>query len=192
MRDAGCVPRHAQHGPARQVEVAIEPDHHGLPGAGAGKLASHHGDACNPGAACADRVDHLLADGDAAGSDGPGKPAEVLPVADHELHREAESVVGPARAGRRLLQMLEECRAAIPGHVHRALRDVVAQHRRHWNCRGIVEAEAVGEPRKIRLDGAEGRLRPLHQVHLVNGQHHLPHAHQVEDGRMPPGLRFHA
>ena len=122
----------------------------------------------------------------------PASPRKSCPSRTTSCTGKRKAPPALADAGLGLLQVLEQRRAAIPGHVGRALRDVVAEHRRDRNGRRILEAEAVGERLEVGLDGAEGRLRPVHQVHLVDGQHHLRDAHQVEDRRMPPRLRFDA
>ena len=60
------------------------------------------------------------------------------------------------------------------------------------NGNRLAEAEAQHELAEIGLDAAEAFLRPVDEVHLVDGEDHAPDAHKVEDRRVAPRLPLHA
>ncbi|MCW0466663.1 hypothetical protein NB705_003736 [Xanthomonas sacchari] len=88
--------------------------------------------------------------------------------------------------------MFEQCRAGIPGHARRTLRQVVALQRRQRNALHVGDAQLRGERAVLGGDRVERRLRELDQVHLVDRQHHVTDAQQRDDVAVPAGLGQHA
>ena len=124
--------------------------------------------------------------------DGAGKAAEVEAVAQHGLHRQAEWAARGDVARRDALQVLEQMRARVPGHVLGPARDVVAADGRDRNGDRLAEAEAQRQLAELGLDGAEFLLRPVDEVHLVDGEHDALHADDVEDGGVAARLPLDA
>jgi hypothetical protein len=87
--------------------------------------------------------------------------------------------------------MVEQRGAAIPGHCGGPAHHIVAGERRHRNGNDPGEVEALGERPELRLDGAEGGFRPIDQIHLVDGEHHVLDADEIADGGMAAGLALH-
>ena len=73
-----------------------------------------------------------------------------------------------------------------------AARDVVAADGRDRDGDRLAEAEAQRQLAEIRLDRAKALLRPVDEVHLVDGEDDPLDADDVEDRRMPPRLALHA
>ncbi len=181
--------RRGEHGAARDVEIGVELQHDRLAGARALEVAPHGHDAPHPGAPAAERIDHLAAARNLSGCHRPGQTAKVRPGANHRLHGEAELVAAFQLACRRGAEVLQKRRALVPGH-HRlgAMRNVVSEHRRDRDGDCLCEPEPLHQGLEVALDGAEARLRPVGQVHLVDGENDALDAHQIEDGGMAPGL----
>ncbi len=78
------------------------------------------------------------------------------------------------------------------GMVSDAARDVVAGDRGYGNGDRLAEAEAQGELAEVGLDRAKALLRPVDEVHLVDGEDDALHADDVEDRRVAPRLPLHA
>ncbi len=83
-------------------------------------------------------------------------------------------------------------RPGVPGHVLGPARDVVAADGGHRNGDRLAEAEAQRELAEIGLDGAEFLLRPVGEIHLVDGEDDALHADDVENGRVAARLPLHA
>ena len=113
-------------------------------------------------------------------------------MAKHELHRHAERRVARLDIGIDRFQIIEQGRPAIPGHGGGAARDIVAGQRRHRDGGDLGKAEARGHDAELRLDGAEALLRPVDQIHLVDGEHDLLDADEVADGGVAAGLALGA
>jgi hypothetical protein len=156
------------------------------------EVAVHGGDAPDPGATTADGIDHLGPDRDLARGDGARKAAEILPVAQHHLHGKAELPLRVDIQRRHVLQVVEQSRPPIPGRGSRATRNVVAEYGRDGDRNRVAETEAARHRQKLGLDVAEALLRPVDQVHLVDGEDDARDAHQVQDRRVPPRLLLHA
>ena len=90
LRRDGAHFRGRQNRAARHVDIDIELQRDGLPGGCDFKIAVHRGDADDFGAAAAQSVGDAIADADDARGDGAGEAAEILAVAQHGLHRQAE------------------------------------------------------------------------------------------------------
>jgi hypothetical protein len=73
-----------------------------------------------------------------------------------------------------------------------APRDVIAADGGDRNGDGVAEAEAQRQLAEVGLDRAKLVLRPVDEVHLVDGEDHALHADDVEDARMTARLPFHA
>ena len=71
------------------------------------------------------------------------------------------------------------------------LDDVVALQRRQRDERDVVEADAVREVGVLLLDGVEHLVRVVHQVHLVDGDHHPLDAEQRHQEAVTTGLGEH-
>jgi len=65
--------------------------------------------------------------------------------------------------------VFQQVRAHVPGHVLGSARDVVAADGGDRNGDRLAEAEAQSELAEVGLDGAEAILRPVGEVHLVDG-----------------------
>ncbi len=156
------------------------------------EIAAHGGDAQHVRALAAQHVGDAVADADAARGDGAGEAAEVEAVAQHGLHRHAERSARSDVARRDALEVLEQMRPAVPGHVLGVARDVVATDGGDGNGDCLAEAEAQRQLAEVGLDGAELLLRPVDEIHLVDGEHDALHADDVEDGGVAARLALHA
>ncbi len=56
----------------------------------------------------------------------------------------------------------------------------------------VAEAEAQRQLAEVGLDGTKFLLRPIDEVHLVDGEDHALHADDVENAGVPPRLALHA
>ena len=144
------------------------------------------------GAKPGSRIDEAIAWPDAARGHGAGIAAEVIGRAEHELDGEAEGSVAGLDIGIDRLEIVEQSRTAIPRHDGGAAHDIVAGERRHRNGRDLLEGEVAGEGAEILLDGAEGLLRPVDLVHLVDGENDLLDADEIADRGVAAGLALHA
>ena len=181
-----------EHGTARDVEVGVKFQDDRLPFACTGQITAHGDDAPDAGTPPRDRLDHLIAQADAAGANGAREPAEVLAGADHKLNGKAEVGSGCETAHGDAVEMLQQRWALVPSHGRRAAGDVVAEHGRDGYGQRILEAEARREPLEFGVDLGKVRLGPADQVHLVDGQNDPPNSHQVEDGCMSARLLLDA
>ena len=177
--------RRRQQVPAREVELAVDPHRHGLPGRRGLERAVERLHRRHPRALAARQRDHLgtrpqLAAGDAA-------RVGALLAAQHPLDREAH----PARlAGRHLdgLEVLEQRRPGVPAQPLRALDHVVPVQRAHRQRRHRAEPDLRGEAVEVGHDPVEDLLRPVDEVHLVDRQHHVADTQQRGHRGVPPRL----
>ena len=179
-----------EHGAARDVDIGVELQGDGLALLGELEVAAHGGDAQDVRALAAQRVGDAVADADASprrrcrrGRGSRGRRAARSAPASGTAPRGAMS-----RGGMRS-QVLEQVRARVPGHVLGPARDVVAADGRDRNGDRLAEAEAQRQLAEVGLDGAEALLRPVGEVHLVDGEDDALHADDVEDGGVAARLR---
>ncbi len=83
-------------------------------------------------------------------------------------------------------------RAAVPRHPHRSAGQIFARQRRQRNALHLADAQLRGERGVAFCDVGEHLRVVVHQVHLVDRQHHMPDAQQRHDVAMPAGLRQQA
>ncbi len=83
-------------------------------------------------------------------------------------------------------------RSSVPGHVLGPARDVVAADGGDRNGDGLTEAEAQRQLAEIGLDGAEFFLRPVGEIHFVDGKHDAFDANDIENGSVAAGLTLDA
>ena len=122
----------------------------------------------------------------------PARPRKSRPSRSTVCTGKRKGPRGVDVARRNALEVLEQVRARVPGHVLGAARDVVAADGRDGNGDRLAEAEAQRQLAEVGLDGAELLLRPVGEVHLVDGKDDALHADDVEDGRVPARLALHA
>ncbi len=194
--DRRPVVRPADHVPARDVEVAVEPDRHRHRCARLGQRPLGGVDRGDPGLLPAGQHDHGIARAEHAGGDLPGVAA-VVGVArvrtrpDHPLHREPAVDQVAVRGDVDVLEVVKQRRTLVPGHVLRAVDDVLAVHRRDRDERDVGRLQAGAELAKVLLDLLEAHLRVAGQVHLVDAHDQVPDAEQRGDEGMPARLLDH-
>ena len=187
--DVGPGFRRHQHVAARDLDFVVEHERDGLPLDGGIKIAVMGDDAPNGRALAGLRDHHGVARRNRTGGDGPGKSPEVEIGAVYVLHGEAERrALGRGRYLDRL-QVVEQDRPAIPGHLLRRAGDVVAVARGHGYRRDRLEAEALGELRVVGRNALEHRLVEADQVDLVHRDHDMPDAQERGDDGMAARLR---
>ena len=91
-----------------------------------------------------------------------------------------------------MLEVVEQRRALVPGHLLRALDDVLAVHGRRRDEGHVGRLQPRAELAELLLDLLEARLRVADQVHLVDAHDQVPDAEQRRDERVPAGLLDHA
>jgi hypothetical protein len=91
-----------------------------------------------------------------------------------------------------VLEVIEQRRALVPGHVLRALDDVLAVDGRGGDERHVGRLEPRAELAELLLDLLEPQLRVADQVHLVDAHDQVPDPEQRRDERVPAGLLDHA
>ncbi|OPZ55639.1 MAG: hypothetical protein BWY91_00893 [bacterium ADurb.BinA028] len=84
--------------------------------------------------------------------------------------------------------MLQEGRTGIPGRVLRAVDHVVAQQRRDRDGGDVRDAELPCQGGEFVGNPVVDRRVPTDEVHLVDGQHDVPHTEQPRDREVPAGL----
>ncbi len=181
-----------QHGATRNVDVGIELDDDGLALEGLVLVAIHGGDALDAGALARQRVDDRLADADAAGADRAGEAAEVVPVTQHRLHGEAERSGRLGAAARQLLEMLEQARPLVPGHVGERLATLSPETAATGMATASQKPKRHGERAEVSFDLLEALLGPVGEIHLVDGEDDALHTDEIEDGGVAARLRLDA
>ena len=181
-----------EYGAARHVDIDIELQRNRLSGRGAFEIAAHCRDAYDLTGGAAQSVRHHVAYLDGARGDRAREPAKILPVTQHRLHRQAEHRSSFAGSARHLFKMLDERLASVPSHVLRERRNIVAVNRRKRNCRRVPEVEFPAKRAEVRLDLAEHVFRPADEIHLVDREHDVLDADEIEDRRVSLRLLFDA
>jgi hypothetical protein len=87
-----------------------------------------------------------------------------------------------------ILQVVEQTRSAVPGHLGRTLHHVVSAKSRYRDTSQVVHRQTLREPGELVADRVETLLRVLDQIHLVHAHHDVVYAKQRSDGRVPSGL----
>ena len=134
---------------------------------------------------------HGIAGAHEAGGYGAGEAAEVGVGVVHPLHRHAEGRAFTVGGDIGRFEGLEQRRAVIPIHGGGRLGDVVAGQSRYGNAGDAGHIEPL---RKVAVgldDPVVDVFGPVHEVHLVDGQDHMAHSQQGQDGGVPAGLRQH-
>ncbi len=177
---------------ARDVQVVGEPDGDRLRGPGHVDRAAQHVQ-CHDGAAAARR---MHGDPVPDPQHTRGQLARIAPVVgvlgglrpDDVLHGEARRVVGRVVGDRHRLQVLQHGRPAVPAHVRGGRDHVVALQRGDRHGRHLRHPEGGRVTGELVRDRGEDVLGVAHQVHLVDGEHHVRDAQQRRHGGVPPGL----
>ncbi len=110
---------------------------------------------------------------------------------DHVLHRETRVDQIAIRRDVHLLEMVQQRRPVVPGHVLGPGNDVVPQQRRDRNERQVVDVQFDRELSEFFLDLLEPFLRPAHQVHFVHTQHEVGYPQESGQEGVPPRLFEH-
>ena len=176
---------------AADVDRLAKGEGDGLPGNSPGEIAFVGHDTVDAAAHARGQHDDFIARLDAAAQHGAGIAAETRP--SRLIHCTA-SRNGRASRGRALtcLEVMQQGRAAIPRHGGTLADDIVAEQRRDRDGGDRGQAKSLGHRRVGRDDLLKAAFLVVHQVHLVDGQHDLPDAHQGHDRAVPVGLPQHA
>ena len=135
--------------------------------------------------------DDFLARADPAGGDLPGVATEVLIRPQNILHRISKIHVVLAGADVDVLEMVQQRRAIIPGHLAALGDDIVAGQRRHRDQGDVLRIELRDETRKLVHDALVDRFVVVDQIHFVDGDDDMRNAQQRGDKGVPLGLRLH-
>ena len=192
LEQGGRLRAGGQQVAARHVHVLFQHDGDRLAGAGALQGAVE-GDDFLDRRALAGRLHHqLVADGDVAGFDTAHVAAEVVGfmaiVACYQLYREAEGGVVRLVVHRQVFQQLDQGRALVPWHALARVDHVVAGQGRQRNGLHVLDAQRCSEFVVCLDDAVVHVLVVVHQVHLVDGHHHVLDLQQVGDGGVALGL----
>ena len=177
---------------ARDVEVVLEQQGHRHRREGGVERAVEGldgGDARRPPGG----EDHdLVAGAQHAAGHLPGVAAVVVVLlglrADHPLHGEARVVEVARRGDLDRLEVVQQRRSLVPGHVGRGLDDVVAVQRRDRDEGEVLHGQPAREVGELVDDLAEALLAPVHEVHLVDRDDQVGDAQQRRDERVALGL----
>ena len=149
-------------------------------------------DGTYPGALARRRHRDLVADGDPSALDAPGHDAAIVELVDR-LHRQTQrqggQPAGPARTGRALRRRSGRHTSRSPA--------VFVTTPSPWRAEiGITAAGLTPRPPRWRadlgIDLAEPAVVIAHPVHLVDDDHDLTHAEQMQEIAVPPRLLAHA
>ena len=88
--------------------------------------------------------------------------------------------------------MMEKRRTVVPRHVRAGIDDIVAFQGGDWNEMDVFEGEAGGHVVVVAADFVIDFLRPVHQIHLVDGHDDMNDAEQRDDERVALRLDGHA
>src|SRR6202012_2709346 len=94
----------------------------------------------------------------------------------------------PVRGDVHVLQVVQQRRAVVPGHVRASLDDVVAVQRGDRDEREVGDVELGRELGELAADLLEDLLVVADQVHLVHREHQVRHAEQRGQEGVPPRL----
>ena len=129
-----------------------------------------------------------VADGYAAGLNLSLKAAEAGVGAADALNRQDKAVPGPGGLDLERLQILQQGRALVPGHMGGGNGEVVALRSRDGDDEHMVKIQVDRELPDLFGDARELFLPVLQQIHLVDGEAEIPDAHQSADPGVAPGL----
>jgi hypothetical protein len=104
------------------------------------------------------------------------------------LHRQAKRRAAAILLDLDPLEMIEQMRPFVPGHVSAERRDIVAVAGRDRQRDQRAEAQRLGELAVVGLDPAKDRLAEVDKIDLVDREHDVAHAKQRDDDRMALGL----
>ena len=140
--------------------------------------------------------DHLVARAEHARGDLARVAAVVVQLVRHRardpLDREARVLEVAVGRHVHVLEVVEQRRALVPGHVLGALDHVVAVQRRDRDEGHVLHVELRRPAREVRADPVEDLLVPVDQVHLVHAHDQVRDAEQRRDERVPARLLEHA
>jgi len=180
-----------QHVASGDVDLLIEDDGHRIAGGGAREFAIGRDDALDRGGPAGLGHHHGIAGCHGASDDGTGKAPEIHVRTVDPLHGHGEGsrVVHHRDVDR--LQMIDQDRAPVPGHIWARDRDVVALEGGKRNGCDFTEPE-ITRLGAVEIDDLlEPRLAPIDEVHLVHRQHDVADAEQVDEIAVPEGLGQH-
>ncbi len=109
----------------------------------------------------------------------PARDPPVVELVDR-LDRQAQRQVGRRRRHAQAAQRVEHARSAIPSRPLGRDRDIVAVARRDRDDRGRADIERLEIALQAGADLVEARLVEIDQVHLVDHDHELADAEEVE------------
>ena len=177
----------ADHVAARDVDLVLQRQHNRAAGGRLGQVALGGDEARHPALAAGRGDAHPVAGPHHALRDQTRIAAELGVRPRHPLHRQPQgSGLGALRRGGGL-QRLKEGRAGVPGRLVGAAREVGAGEARERDGRDL-QPERRGEGGVVGHDALEHGPVPADQVHLVDRQHHPPHAHEVDEEAVAPRL----
>ncbi len=107
---------------------------------------------------------------------------------DHVLDGEARVDQVAVAGDVHVLQVVQQARTLVPGHVLRAVHDVVPCQGRHRDHLEVGYLELGGERRELGPDLLEHVLVVVDEVHLVDAQHQVRHLQQRREERVPAAL----
>ena len=141
----------------------------------------------------AQRVGDAVADADAAGRDGAGEAAEVEAVAQHGLHRHAETVrAGQCRAAGMRSRCSSRCGPVYQGMCSDARATLSPPTAETGMAIASQKPKRSVSSRKSASMARKLLLRPVGEIHLVDGEDDALHADDVENGGVAPRLALHA
>ena len=171
------------------VEVAVERQGNRLPGDGDIEISFSSDDAIDLRAPARRQHDDLVARTHLARCQRARQAAKILVRPVHPLHGKAQwRRQRGVWQGQRFKQR-QQGRTRVPGHVRGRCRQVVAiaradRHRLHAGQPQFFGQGAIGGG-----DAVEYRLVVIDQIHLVDREHNMAHAHQRQDPAVPSRLR---
>ncbi len=178
---------------ARDVDLVLQQERHGHPGAGLVQRSVERVDPRDPRDLLGGQHEHLLAGTQHAAGDLARVPAVVgLVVADDPLDREARPLEVAVVGDLHRLEVAEQRRPRVPGHVLRPVDDVVAVLGADRDVHDLARPQAAGEVREVTHDRVEDLLVEVDEVHLVDRHHEVRDSEQRGDVRVALGLLEHA
>ena len=186
--DLSRIVGRAQQIASARVDLVGECDRDRLTGDGFVEVAVHRDDAIDGRRRARRQHPDRVAGLDGAADDASGEPAEVEVGTVHPLHRHPERLLCQVVVDRHRLEEPQQRRAVIPRGVRTRFDDVVALQCRQRYEGDVVEADAFGEVGVLVFDRREHLVRVVHQVHLVDGDHHPLDAQQRHQVAVAAGL----
>ena len=176
---------------AAHVDLVREGEGHGLAGPGAVEVSIRADDAVYRRGPVRGADQHGVAGAHEAGGYRAREAAELGVGAVHPLDRHAKGRALAVGGDVGRFEGLEQRRPVVPIHGGGRLGDVVAGQSRYGNAGDAGHIEPL---RKVAVgldDPVVDVFGPVHEVHLVDGQDHMAHSQQGQDGGVPAGLRQH-